>query len=45
MDAGMCVAYPSAAPTLSDRVSSAQIAFYKQHQADLKKMSWLSSSE
>ena len=45
MDAGMCVAYPSAAPKLADRVSAAQIAFYKQHQAELKKMAWLSGSE
>lgn len=42
MDAGMCVTYPSAAPKLADRVSPAQIAFYKQHQAELKKMKWLS---
>jgi hypothetical protein len=41
MDAGMCVAYPSAAPKLADRVAPAQIAFYKQHQAELKKMPWL----
>jgi hypothetical protein len=41
MDAGMCVAYPSAAPKLADRVSPAQVAFYKQHQAELKKMKWL----
>ena len=41
MDAGMCVAYPSAAPKLADRVSPAQIAFYKQHQAELKKVKWL----
>ena len=45
MDAGMCVAYPEAAPKLTDRVSPAQIAFYKQHQADLKKMKWLSGSD
>lgn len=45
MDAGMCVAYPSAAPKLADRVSPAQIAFYKQHQADLKKVKWLSGGE
>jgi hypothetical protein len=45
MDAGMCVAYPSAAPQLADRVSPAQIAFYKQHQAELKKVKWLSSVE
>jgi len=45
MDAGMCVTYPSAAPKLSDRVSPAQIAFYKQHQAELKKVAWLSGSE
>ncbi|HTT99387.1 MAG TPA: hypothetical protein VMF58_15165 [Rhizomicrobium sp.] len=42
MDAGMCVAYPSAAPKLADRVSPAQIAFYKAHKADLEKMKWLS---
>lgn len=45
MDAGMCVAYPSAAPKLADRVSPGQIAFYKQHQAELKKVGWLSGSE
>jgi len=45
MDAGMCVAYPSAAPKLADRVAPAQIAFYKQHQADLKKVKWLSGGE
>ncbi len=42
LDAGMAVAYPSAAAKLADRTSPAQIAFYKQHQAELKKMSWLS---
>lgn len=41
MDAGMCVLYPSAAPKLADRTSPAQVAFYKQHQAELKKVSWL----
>jgi hypothetical protein len=41
MDAGMVVAYPAAASRLADRVSPAQIAFYKQHQAELKKLSWL----
>jgi hypothetical protein len=45
MDAGMCVAYPSAAPKLADRVSPAQVAFYKQHQAELKQMKWLGGSE
>lgn len=45
MDAGMCVAYPSAAPKLGDRVSPAQIAFYKQHKAELDKMKWLSGGE
>ncbi len=45
MDAGMCVSYPSAAPKLADRVSPSQIAFYKQHEGDLKKMSWLFGSE
>lgn len=42
MDAGMCVLYPSAAPKLADRVSSAQVIFYKQHKAELDKMKWLS---
>ena len=45
MDAGMCVSYPSAAPKLADRVSPAQIAFYKLHQAELKKVSWLNGPE
>jgi len=42
MDAGMCVLYPTAAPKLADRTSPAQIAFYKQHQAELKKIRWVS---
>jgi len=42
MDAGMAVMYPSAASKLADRMSPAQVAFYKQHQADLKKVKWLS---
>lgn len=42
MDAAMCVLYPSAAPKLADRVSSAQVIFYKQHKAELDKMKWLS---
>lgn len=41
MDAGVAVSYPSAASKLSDRMSPAQVTFYKQHQAELKKMSWL----
>ena len=45
MDAGMCALYPSAAPKLADRVSPAQIAFYKQHKAELDKMKWLSDGE
>jgi len=45
MDAGTAVAYPSAASKLSDRVSPAQIAFYKQHETELKKMPWLFGSE
>lgn len=45
MDAGMCVAYPSAAPKLADRVSPAQVAFYKQHKAEIEKMKWLSGGE
>ena len=45
MDAGMCIAYPSAAPKLADRVSPAQVAFYKAHKAELEKMKWLSGNE
>jgi hypothetical protein len=45
MDAGMCVLYPSAAPKLADRVSPAQIAFYKQHKAELDKMKWLNGGQ
>jgi len=45
MDAGMCVLYPSAAPKLADRVSPAQVAFYKQHKAELDKMKWLSGGQ
>jgi len=41
MDAGMCVIYPSAAAKLADRVSPGQVAFYKQHKAELDKMKWL----
>jgi hypothetical protein len=45
MDAGVAVSYPSAAAKLSDRIAPAQVAFYKQHQAELKKMPWLFGSE
>lgn len=41
MDAGTVVAYPTAAASLSDRTSQAQIDFYKAHQAELKKTAWL----
>jgi len=41
MNAGVAVAYPSAATKLSNELSPVQIAFYKQHQAELKKMPWL----
>lgn len=41
MDAGMCVLYPSSASSLADRTSPAQIAFYKQHQAEIKKLKLL----
>lgn len=41
MDAGMAVAYPVAAAKLSDRMSPAHLAFYKQHQTELKKVKWL----
>jgi hypothetical protein len=42
MYAGMAVAYPSAAGKLADETSPAQIAFYKQNQAALTSMPWLS---
>lgn len=42
MYAGMCVQYPSAAPSLAQQTSPAQIAFYKAHQAELKNLKWLS---
>jgi hypothetical protein len=45
MDAGVAVSYPAAAPKLADRVSPAQIAFYKQHQAELKSLPWLFGRE
>lgn len=45
MDAGVAVSYPSAAAKLSDRMSPAQVTFYKQHQLELKKMSWLFGGE
>jgi hypothetical protein len=45
MDAGMVVAYPSAAAKLADRVSPSQVAFYKQHQGELKKFSWLNGGQ
>ena len=41
MDAGMVALYPASAASLSDRTSPAQIAFYKAHQAELKKVAWL----
>jgi len=41
MDAGMAVQYPSAAAKLSPQMSAAQVAFYKEHQAELKNMPWL----
>ena len=44
MDAGMVVAYPSAAASLADRTSPAQIAFYKAHEAELKKIRWLNGN-
>jgi hypothetical protein len=44
MYAGMAVAYPSSAAKLAQYTSPAQIAFYKQHQADLKKVKWLSGN-
>jgi hypothetical protein len=44
MYAGTAVAYPSTAAKLSDELSPAQIAFFKAHQAELKKMSWLFGS-
>ncbi|HEY2070966.1 MAG TPA: hypothetical protein VGG48_15530 [Rhizomicrobium sp.] len=42
MYAGMCVQYPSAASSLAQQTSPAQIAFYKAHQAELQKLNFLS---
>jgi hypothetical protein len=44
MYAGMIVSYPTAGAKLSDETSPAQVAFFKAHQAELKKMSWLYGS-
>jgi len=41
MDAGMVAAYPSAAAKFATRTSPAQIAFYKEHEQELKAMPWL----
>jgi hypothetical protein len=40
MSAGVAAAYPSAAAKLADQTSPAQIAFFKQHQKELKSVSW-----
>jgi hypothetical protein len=45
MYAGMIVEYPSAGAKLADETSAAQINFYKQHKAELQKMSWLSGGQ
>ncbi len=45
MDAGMCVAYPTAAAAWRIACRRRRSRFYKQHQAELKKMKWLSGGE
>jgi hypothetical protein len=44
IDVGMVTQYPNLAKGFSDRVSPAQIAFYKQHAGEMSKMTWLTSS-
>lgn len=41
MYAGMIVEYPSAGAKLSDETSAAQVTFFKAHETELKKMTWL----
>jgi hypothetical protein len=42
MYAGMIAQYPTAGAKLSDETSPAQVAFFKAHDAELKKTRWLS---
>jgi hypothetical protein len=42
MYAGTVAAYPTTAPQLAQSTSPQQVGFYKQHQKDLKAMTWLS---
>jgi hypothetical protein len=42
MYAGMIVEYPGAGAQLSEETSPAQVAFFKAHEAELKKTRWLS---
>ncbi len=41
MSAGVAAEYPQSAAKLADQTSQAQIAFFKAHEAELKKMPWL----
>jgi hypothetical protein len=41
MYAGTAAAYPAAAAKIADETSPAQIAFFKTHEAEIKKMRWL----
>jgi len=45
MYAGMIAEYPQAGAKLAEETSPAQITFYKQHKAELAKMSWLSGGQ
>jgi hypothetical protein len=45
IDAGMATQYPNVGKSLSDRVSSAQLAFYKQHADEMSKMTWLTGGD
>lgn len=42
MYAGMTAKYPEVGAKLSDETSPAQVAFFKAHEAELKKTRWLS---
>lgn len=41
MSAGVAAQYPQAAGKLADQTLPAQIAFFKAHQAELNKLSWI----
>ncbi len=44
MSAGVAAEYPQSAAKLAGQTSQAQIAFFKAHEAELKKMPWLYGS-